>query len=364
MYLQRVHIKQWRNLLNVELTLSPSINVLIGANGSGKTSFLEAIYYLSRGRSFRTHLFAHLVNHQSENISLFAELWRKARSTPLGIERHRGGDVQIRMDYENLKTILPITELLPVQVLHPDSREVLTKGPKIRRQFMDWGVFHVKPSFYPAWQVAMRALKQRNAALKQQLSNKMIGLWDHELIAAAEQMDILRSDYLGQLTPLFEAQLRAFGLNYEIKLLYRRGWPKEQSLEEALITSIAKDRITGHTQYGPHRADMAVIVGRYSVDDVLSQGQQKLVVYALHLAQGQLLHKLSGKQCIYLFDDVGAELDETKRHLVMEVLNELGAQVFITTVEESMIAPFLISKRDHQMFHVEQGRITLQNSSL
>lgn len=358
MHLQKIHIKKWRNLLDVQLALSPSINVLIGQNGSGKTSFLEAIYYLSRGRSFRTHLFNHLINHQSEEVSLFAELWQGIRPIPFGIERHRSGDSHIRMDYEKLKSILPITGVLPVQVLHPDSREVLTKGPKVRRQFMDWGVFHVKPSFYSAWQVAMRAIKQRNAALKQQEPNKMIVLWDHELVAAAEQLDLMRREYVEQLTPLFEAQLRAFDLNYEIKLVYRRGWTKEQGLADVLAESVNKDRVTGHTQYGPHRADMGVMVGRYSVDDVLSQGQQKLVVYALHLAQGQLLHKLSGKQCIYLFDDVGAELDETKRHLVMEVLNHLKVQVFITAVEESAVFPFVDPKNNYQMFHVEQGSIT------
>jgi DNA replication and repair protein RecF len=357
MYLRQITINHLRNLVSVNnLELSSKFNLFHGANGSGKTSFLEAIHFLGLGRSFRTHLNSRVIHHEAPHFSLFAELiLREDHNLGIGMERHRNGECKIRLANENLRSIVEITQIMPMQLLNPDSRLLLSSGPKLRRQFLDWGVFHVEHLFYSCWLNVQRSLKQRNAALRMMPAQKdMVQLWDVDLAQAAERLDKMRSVYVALLNPEFKNLLTHFGLHNSIELLYKRGWDQDESLQSVLNRSLARDFQLGYTQYGPHRADLIPMIGKIPAFDILSQGQQKLLVYALHLSQGILLQRQTGKSCIYLFDDLAAELDVEKRYKLISVLCNLDAQVFITGISKDSFSE-LNGRSDKAMFHVEHG---------
>ncbi len=359
MSLTLLAINNLRNLAAVKIQPASKFNLFYGANGSGKTSLLEAVYYLGLGRSFRSRLNTRIIHPETTHFSLFAQIQSGIHLIPVGMERHVNGDSRIRVSQENVRSIVEVTKILPIQLLNPDSRLLLLGSAKLRRQFVDWGVFHVEPLFFKHWQHAQRALKQRNAALKSQASKVLIQLWDSELDTAAQELNRLRKTYVAELSIIFAEIISGFlGADTAVSLQYKPGWDEEQGLNQVLTKSLARDLQVGYTQYGPHRADLVIRINRsIAAQDFLSQGQQKLLVYALHLAQGTLLKQQTGKRCIYLLDDLAAELDTENRYRVAMALNNIDAQVFVTGIEREVLVD-LAQIAGSKMFHVEQGNVT------
>lgn len=355
----RLDITGLRNLKPVTLSLSPRVNIFSGNNGSGKTSILEAIYLLSLARSFRSHKINTVINYQANDCTIFAKIKKTEHiAHQLGINRNKQGDLQIRLDGQNIRTAIQLADILPLQIINPDSFRLLEGSPKLRRQFIDWGVFHSEPKFLIAWQRVQKSLKQRNSWLRQTNKNfDELIVWNKELCEASEEVDHYRKDYIKQLMPIFEkilydlVDIKGFSLNYY------RGWDKEAKLEQVLNNSIDRDLQLGHTQAGSQRADLRLKLSGYNAVDVLSRGQQKLVVCALKIAQGYLLNTIKKEQVIYLIDDLASELDEKHSNLLCQLLDDLHCQVFITCVENGNLSDNWKPQTEISMFHVEHGII-------
>lgn len=353
MGLETLSITDFRNIAKAQLTLSPSFNVIYGENGSGKTSLLEAIHYLSLGRSFRTHLHHRVIADEHEAFTLFASLQDE---TALGIEKRRSGGGRIRVNGDNCLSAAVLASFLPIQVINPDTHILLEGGPRGRRQFLDWGVFHVEPLFMATWQRAQLVLKQRNAALRQRLPSAQVTIWDQELHLLSEQLDRWRSDYMVAFLPVLQTLFNELW-SFDVELAYYRGWNRDASLAAVLRTSLERDQQRGYTQFGPHRADIKITLDKTPAIDVFSRGQQKVFVICLRLAQGMLLKQCAEKQCLFLIDDMAAELDLKRREQLLELLMTLEAQVFVTTVDSDVLAGDSV-KQDKKVFHVEHGVIS------
>jgi len=352
-----VEIFSFRNLNSVGLELGSGFNVFYGNNGSGKTSFIEAIHHLALGRSFRTRLSKRIIQKNAEKFSVFARLQKENQpQLPLGIEKDIRGNTRIRIAGEDAHSAVELAKLLPLQLIYPDGHQLLVGGSKPRRQFLDWGVFHVEPSFIGLWQQAMQVIKQRNAGLRQQHGLSQLTIWDEQLIVLAEQLHQMRQNYIAKLIVTFQQLWQQLMGGVEIKLTYYAGWSKEKSLAEALSSALGRDRQLGYTQNGPHRADLRFHIDAIPANDVLSQGQQKILIYVLQLTQGIMLRQQTGQQCIYLIDDLPAELDEDKRRKITEILVDLQAQVIVTGINKTDLSGFE-EYSETKMFHVEHGKI-------
>ncbi len=354
MSIDRLVMNDFRNILAATIEPLPGVNVFFGKNGSGKTSILEAIYFLGLGRSFRTHLAHRIIHHDANHFLLFASLNQSGQVVPVGVERFRSGEKKIRLGGETLTSLALLAKKLPLQLLTPDSHRYFHDGPKLRRQFLDWGVFHVEQLFYLQWQDFNKALKQRNAGLKQQLPLGEMSIWDNEIIKSAALFDHYRKTYIAQLQPLLIDLLQSFLPSTDLHLRYYRGWSHERELAEVLIANLTRDQQLGYTQSGPQRADLQLYAGKVPAADHLSQGQQKLAAYALHLAQGVLMQKLTNQSPIYLIDDLPSELDTEKRRLVADVLAKLQAQVFITGITIPELED-MVCINQARTFHVKHG---------
>lgn len=355
MGLTRLNITNFRNLLAVNIEPHAGFNIFYGENGSGKTSLLESIYFLGLGRSFRHHLINRIINHNTEKMSVFG-LFNTQNDVPIamGIEKNRDGKTLIRMDNETLQTNLELTKILPIQLINPENYYLLEDGPKSRRQFLDWGVFHVEQSFFPLWKRVQRILKQRNAALRSSNNIAQIQSWDIEFVDASISLEALRQDYMEKLKPIFQQiQVHLLGFS-DISLEYQCGWNVQHDLKDVLRASLQRDLQLGYTQFGPQRTDIRVYSGKFLAQDVLSRGQQKLLVCALRLAQGLLLRQLAQKQCIYLIDDLAAELDSCHRRKIAETLISLNSQIYITTVNAKDLSD-LTDLIDARMYHITHG---------
>ena len=360
MSLKRFTVTAVRNLHPVTLSPSPRINIISGDNGSGKTSLLEAIHLLGLARSFRSSRLLPVIQHELDECTVFGQVaLAQGGLSSLGISRNRLGELHIRIDGENVRSAAQLAETLPLQLINPDSFRLLEGVPKIRRQFLDWGVFHVEPRFLPAWQRLQKALRQRNSWLRRgTLDGAAQAAWDRELCLASEEIDAYRRSYIQALKPEFEQTLSELLDLPGLTLSYYRGWDKERELSEVLGATLSRDQQLGHTQAGPQRADLRLRMGAYNAVDMLSRGQQKLVVCALKIAQGHLVNQTKRGQCLYLVDDLPSELDEQHRLALCRLLEDLHCQVFITCVDHELLRQGWRTDTPVAMFHVEHGQIT------
>lgn len=353
MTLTRLEIAHVRNLQSVALLPHPRLNLLVGANGSGKTSVLEALHLLGLGRSFRSGRARRLVSDDQTDCTVFAAFGDKGQAA---IRRNANGDTELRLDNRSQITMAELAQRLPLAVLDPESMDLFDAGSKARRAQLDWGVFHVEHRFYPVWLRYQRALKQRNSLLRSGSIGRLeSAVWNRELAESAGLLHSLRHEYLLRWQPLWEARIQGFLPEQRLALEYTPGWDIEQGLAELLAASWDKDQERGYTQIGPHRADLRVKRGTAPADELLSRGQKKLVICALKLSQVSLLQE-SGRDCLLLVDDLASELDAIARQRLISYLAVSGAQVFITCIEPDAVLPALDGAgASFKMFHVEHG---------
>ena len=347
MGLASIRIEQLRCLGSVSLPLAPRLTLIQGANGSGKTSLLEAMFLAGRGRSFRTRLTERLISRDAEYLRIFAETI--APSHRIGFEYRREGSYVARLDGADVESLAQLPGAFFVEVIDPDIHRLIEGGPAERRRWLDWGVFHVEHAFLPHWLRFSRALRQRNAALK---AGQDPSPWDAEVAEHGEAVAGLRAAWLDSLRPYWERAVQQLS-GLEVQLGYAQGWNQERSLAEALREGRDRDRERGSTLSGPHRADIPLRLAGASARDVLSRGQQKLVASALVLALLSRLREQQGAPPTLLLDDPAAELDPARLEGLVDLVKGLDCQLVITSLAPDLR---LFGQPEH-VFHVEQGRV-------
>lgn len=373
MYIKKLDVHRLRNLEQIQLSFCPGANLIYGQNGSGKTSLLEAIYLLGRGRSFRSRNIRTVITHEQEDCIVFAQLHEPTdgengadkgpgRDIPIGVQRNRRGEFRFKVDGEVVPTAAGLVEELPMQLLNSHSFELLEGGPLNRRQFLDWGVFHVEHDYPALWKAFQRCLKHRNSLFRRdrmggRIEPDELAVWDAEFARLSQQINDHRQHYLTRFKPVFEQVLEQLTDVNDISFGYHPGWDLERPLLEVLQGALERDQKTRTTNYGAHRADLRVKAEGRPASEVLSRGQIKTVVCALRIAQGYLYHQVTGKQCVYLLDDLPSELDGEHRRRVGQLLHTLGAQVFITGVFQEDLTASWPKEGKTAMFHVEHGAI-------
>lgn len=349
MPLAELTVDDLRCIERASLELHPGHNLVWGANGSGKTSLLESIFLLGRGRSFRTRSSARLIRHGRSELVVFGRL-DDLGATALGIRVHSTEGSSAKIAGRAARSLTELSQTLAVQVIEPGVHHLVEEGGATRRRWLDWGVFHLEPQFLESWLRYTRALKQRNAALKSQPSQASI--WEPELAHLGEQIAAWRSSFLERLQPYWGEVVNHL-CRLEAELQYLRGWTQELSLAEALAASRARDEQRGVTHPGPHRADVAIKLKGRLAREILSRGQQKLVAVAMTLAQLLLVQEATPATPTLLLDDPAAELDRAHLGRFIEQVKRIRCQLVVTALTPDL-QPFGAPDR---LFCVEQGRV-------
>ncbi len=352
--LDRLRIEGLRCLQSVDLRPASDLNVLVGANGAGKTSVLEAIHCLSNGRSFRSGGQENLIGRGVNSFSVYGEVLDAAEQRrQLGFERLRSS-WRGRLDGADVATLGEFARVLAVVCFEPQSHELVSGSGEGRRRLLDLGLFHVEQGYLLKWRRFQRALKQRNAALRERGYSRNAEIWEQPLAAAGDVLAGDRRAWCESLSPYIAQSLDLFLPEFgAARLRWRRGWPEDLSLADALAASRERDRDLGYTVRGPQRGDMRVEFsdggGRYE----LSRGQQKLVALALLLATASAMRERSAVAPIIALDDLPSELDVEKQRLCLRWCSGLGSQVWITGTQ--LPAGLSEWSGSCERFHVEQG---------
>ena len=357
MPLEKAHIKNFRNIEEALLTFDKGFNLVIGKNRSGKTSLIEALYLLFSYRSFRTqNLQETIAQHASQNFVQGVFINTEGERIKARVERLRNNSSSIFTCNNNEITKLSSwVRQAPTMLVNSDIHQLISGSPQGRRRLLDWGVFHVEPLFEVSWKTFSRLLRQRNALLKRSPEKEVIATWDELFVEAAEEVTRYREMHIAKYTPVIcELGKRVLG-DEQIKLTYQRGWPEGVSLKEILSLAVERDTKIKNTEYGPHRADLSISVGKGSSRYFSSRGEQKLLGYVLSAAQTILLNQEKNLQCIILCDDLESELDEKSSRLLVEMLATLPHQTIVTSING---AYNLYKKTDPHVFHVKHGEFS------
>lgn len=355
MQLTRLRVRDLRCLVGVELEPHPRLNLVTGLNGAGKSSLLEAIHLLAYGRSFRGRVRDGLVRTGAPALEVFVEWDERGRASRRAGLRHAGSQWEARLDGEAVDLLGTLSAALAVLTFEPGSHALIDGPSETRRRFLDWGLFHVEPSFLGLWRRHGRALKQRNALLKQGAQADELQAWETELAEAGEQLTAARLRYVGELQGDLAAMSSRLSPDLgPLVLEFASGWrDQELPLADALLLARERDRAVGFTTVGAHRANWSLGSSLWPAGEAPSRGQAKLCALACLLAQGRQFQRVRGDAPVFLLDDFAAELDRRHQRLLLDVLLGDEWQVFMTGTEP----PDGLGDRDFAGFHVQQGSL-------
>ncbi len=333
---------------------SQGLNIIVGPNGSGKTSLLESLYILSRARSFRTQNINKVLSHGKSRLLVFSKLQDAEKIKKIAIQKNKTETI-IRINNKTEKKASELSKHLHTHLIRPESQTLLEGGSTARRSFVDLGVFHVKHTFLESLKNYNLCLKNRNKLLKQKQFNTL-SVWSNKLAEYGIIITIERKTYIKNFESALKPIVKTLIGDVDISVKYVNGWVGEVTLLEGLEKALDKDKRYGYTTIGAHKADVKVLMDGNIAQDYLSRGQMKLLVIAMYLAQIKLMGQVELKSVCVLLDDLAAELDVKSFRKVMLFLVSLGIQVFVTTTNEKTFVDF-IGKGDTKVFHVKQGAI-------
>ena len=359
MSLKVVQIKDVRNIESVSFHPSSGLNVIVGPNGSGKTSLLESLYILSRARSFRTHNIRKVLSYDKKDLVVFAELSASGVSSKIAIKKNQQ-ETTIKINGHIEQKASELSRHLHTHLIRPESQSLLENGATSRRSFIDLGVFHVKHSFLKVLKQHNQVLKQRNTLLKSKQLDTL-PIWSNKLVEYGTMVSEQRAEYVNLLEKELRLVATEFFGDIEFSIKYLSGWDKNLTLTEVLARNLNRDIQYGYTTAGAHKSDIKVFVNNKLAQDFLSRGQMKLLVIALYLSQIKLMSKQSYKSVCVLLDDLAAELDEVSFKKVMFFLKDLGIQIFVTTTNKSLFSDF-IKEKETKLFHVKHGVMHIEDS--
>ena len=328
MCLSQLHLLNFRSFKDSLFDLKDSV-LVFGENGSGKTSFLEAIHFSLKSKSFRTSSVNSMINKEHD----FFRISTKNKSDKKIIEK-KLGKVLIKNNYEDFNKY----DVLPL-LINNFSLRFLEQNKEIRREFIDYFLFHVKHDYLEKLKRFKKILFSRNKALREN-NKEQISVWTKFLIESSIEINILRERIVKEVLEDLEENIlkkledkRWVEILSTLEISFFSGW-KGDSLKEQLREEYEEDLIKGFTKSGAHKFDLEIKVLGEKSGNILSRGEQKLLILLVFLSFGEFFAKTKNKNLIYLIDDLASELDQKNLNLALQFLDITKGQKIITSVKK------------------------------
>ena len=328
MCLSQLHLLNFRSFKDSLFDLKDSV-LVFGENGSGKTSFLEAIHFSLKSKSFRTSSVNSMINKDHD----FFRISTKNKSDKKIIEK-KLGKVLIKNNYEDFNKY----DVLPL-LINNFSLRFLEQNKEIRREFIDYFLFHVKHDYLEKLKRFKKILFSRNKALREN-NKEQISVWTKFLVESSIEINNLRERIVNEVLEDLEENIlkkledkRWVEILSTLEISFFSGW-KGDSLKEQLREEYEEDLIKGFTKSGAHKFDLEIKVLGEKSGNILSRGEQKLLILLVFLSFGEFFAKTKNKNLIYLIDDLASELDPKNLNLALQFLDITKGQKIITSVKK------------------------------
>ncbi|WP_222985491.1 DNA replication/repair protein RecF [Psittacicella gerlachiana] len=373
MYISKLNLINFRNIDSLTINPGKHLNFITGHNGAGKTSILESIFILSQLKSFKVNNLNSVIQDKKEQTLIYAQVEDEFdNSNNLGL-KISSKQKELFLNGEVAKNgVASLAQLLPIQIISPDVVELLTEGPEFRRKFIYWGTYYTYPNFLLCWRKFNDAHKSRNVLLKraqtykvnkQKVPQELIEeckVWGKILAQTAQEVNKINQEYIMNFLPVLDKVLDDFLPELEVKVSYYQGWNSEQDLATYYEENLEDEMQAGRTSLGLHRADLRIKCFGENVSNVLSRGQLKLLACALKIAQGDLLKEQTKSSCVYLVDDLAAELDEQNQLIFASKLLREKTQIFMSYIDNRVLDIFSSLVNEWNEFSISKGKLTHQ----
>ncbi len=355
--IEKLHVARFRNLNDQYLEPNKNINLVLGANGQGKTNFIESLYYLGHNRSFKTKNFRDVIPFDEEIIQINAII--DGEKISLNKSKHKS---TILVGHEKISSNSLLSQHLPTQIISPDRGFVVGGTPKLKRSYLDWGVFYDNKNLLKTYKAYNKTLKNINAILVGKNQNQL-DEWFSQLSFLSVEVSQARINYIQKLVKILEdsslQNLESFiESTKDLKFKLQTGWTKDvNGLNQNEIIKYLqnnKDSFirTKHLGYGPHRATVDFYLNKKN-EGFLSRGEQKKLSIVFWMLQVLVLAK-ENSDPVVLIDDISSELDQEKINSILDFLTNLNIQIFITDIGNKKLP---LNPNKTNTFHIQNGVI-------
>ena len=355
--IEKLHILRFRNLDNQYLELNKNINLFIGSNGQGKTNLIESIYYLGHNRSFKTKNIKDVVPFKEDFLQIKAVV--DGVSVSLKKSKHKS---EIIFDDTKVSSNSKLTHILPIQVVSPDRGFVIGGTPKLKRSYLDWGVFHTNKDILKTYKSYNKVLKNINTLLSTN-NYKQLEEWLSQIAGLSVEISLARNNYIENLKVTLKKDLVSpvtsfVGENKGFDFTLQPGWTKDVDYlnqREVYSYLINNKRLffkNKHLSYGPHKATLDFSFDKKN-ENHLSRGEQKKLSTVFWMLQVLFLVK-TGVKPIVLIDDISSELDQNKINETLSFLTQLDFQIFITDIGNKTLP---LDTKKISSYHIKKGVI-------
>lgn len=335
--LRRLWLREFRNYARAELAVEPGTTVFVGPNGSGKSNLLEAVYVVATGRSHRTIHEGEAIRYGQEAARVRAQILRRGREEELETTILQQARTTVQMKVNGAPTPRgSVLGRLPVVIATPWDMEVIRGGAALRRRVIDAALAQLSPAYYFALHRYHRVVAQRNIALRQERPGATEP-WDAQMIPLGVRLTMHRRAYVECLGPLATEWYNRLEGGGALTLAYRQAWEggRDEEITAAARVQIARHRAEetgrGITLSGPHRDDLSLALDGRALRASGSQGQWRMAMLAVRLAEREVMAGELGGPPVLLLDDVLAELDHARQRRLLDFSG--AGQVLLTTTE-------------------------------
>ena len=337
MPLERLHLHNFRLFKEKVFNISEGTNLILGKNGSGKTSILESLNILISGKSFRTQETKECIKSEKEFFNISGKGTFAEKNLLLNSENSLSNRLKTsrKLDGSPIKK----EDLYFLQIVLAKHLRLLEGEPEIRKEYFNSLMFHVKPELKKLNSSYQKALKQRNRCLKKGLSQAELNLWSNEV--ATLGLDLSKEQY--NFFQLFKGHVREFintasrlsSFSYleEVDVTFSKGWERSKKLEVSLKDCIDRDTALGYTSKGPHRMDFTFSIKNKKASSNLSRGQLKILILLIFLSNFRMIKELVQSEIILMIDDLGSELDSKNLSAILEEILKIDGQIILTGIE-------------------------------